>query len=56
MLAQIGEGLRYAHAEPYLVRLATRHGFAVVTMARAPVREEQGEPVDGLYVVLRRLA
>ena len=48
--------LRYAHAPPYLVRLATQHGFAVVAMARAPVREDQGEAVEGLYVILRRVA
>jgi predicted TPR repeat methyltransferase len=48
--------LRYAHSRPYLVRLATQHGFEVAAMERAPVREDQGAPVEGLYVVLRRLA
>lgn len=47
--------LRYAHARPYLVRLATQHGFEVVAMERAPVREDQGEAVEGLYVILRRV-
>ena len=48
--------LRYAHAPAYLARLAAQHGFDVVAMEKAPVREDQGEPVDGLYVVLRRVA
>jgi len=48
--------LRYAHSRPYLVRLATQHGFEVAAIDRAPVREEQGVPIEGLYVVLRRLA
>jgi predicted TPR repeat methyltransferase len=48
--------LRYAHAPRYVVRLATQHGFEVAAMERAAVREDQGEPVEGLYVVLRRAA
>ncbi len=48
--------LRYAHSQAYLARLAAQHGFAVEAMERAPVREDQGEAVEGLYVVLRRLA
>jgi predicted TPR repeat methyltransferase len=47
--------LRYAHSRPYLERLAREHGFAVVAMASAPVREEQGVAIDGLYVYLRRV-
>jgi predicted TPR repeat methyltransferase len=46
--------LRYAHSEPYLARLASRHGFEVVTMKHAPVREEQRAVIEGLYVVLRK--
>ena len=48
--------LRYAHSRPYLVRLATQHGFEVAAIDRAAVREEQGVPIEGLYLVLRRLA
>ena len=40
----------------YLARLAAQHGFEVVAMERAPVREDQREVVEGLYVVLRRVA
>ena len=48
--------LRYAHSAAYLVRLASQHGFEVVAMEHAPVREDQGEAVEGLYVILRREA
>ena len=46
--------LRYAHSPAYLARLAAGHGFEVAAMTPAPVREDQGEVVEGLYVVLRR--
>lgn len=46
--------LRYAHSERHLRALAAAHGFAIAALARAPLREEQGRAVDGLYVVLRR--
>jgi len=48
--------LRYAHSRRYLAGLATQHGFEVAAIDPAPVREEQGVPIEGLYVVLRRLA
>ena len=48
--------LRYAHSRSSLVRLAAQHAFEVVAMERAPVREDQREVVEGLYVVLRRVA
>jgi predicted TPR repeat methyltransferase len=47
--------LRYAHSTPYLARLAGAHGFEVVAMTRAPVREDQREAIEGLYVYLRRI-
>ena len=46
--------LRYAHSRAYLEALASQHGFEVVGMKHAPVREEQREAIEGLYVVLRR--
>ena len=46
--------LRYAHSERHLRALAARHGFAVISLARAPLRREQEREVAGLYVVLAR--
>ncbi|MFN3986893.1 MAG: tetratricopeptide repeat protein [Rhodocyclaceae bacterium] len=46
--------LRYAHSEAYLRALAQRHGFVVDVLMQAPIRYEQGCPVQGAYVHLRR--
>lgn len=46
--------LRYAHAPAYLQRLAAAHGFTVGRWQRAPLREDQGRVVEGLYGWLRR--
>ncbi len=48
--------LRYAHSPTYLERLAGQHGFAIEAMERAPVREDQGTAIEGLYIAMRRLA
>ena len=48
--------LRYAHAEPYLRALASRHGFTVAMLAPGVLRREQHRAVDGLYAVLQRPA
>ena len=45
--------LRYAHSERHLRELASRHGFTVTSLLRAPLRREQQKDVEGLYVVLR---
>jgi predicted TPR repeat methyltransferase len=44
--------LRYAHSEAYVRRLAQAHGMQVRHMLRAPIREDQRRPVEGLYVYL----
>ena len=44
--------LRYAHGEAYLQRLAAGHGFTTLAAERAPVREDQRDPVAGLFVYL----
>ncbi|MEO8021993.1 tetratricopeptide repeat protein [Polaromonas sp.] len=44
--------LRYAHSETYIRRLAHEHGFEVTKLLRAPLREDQQRPVEGLYVYL----
>ncbi|CAN5673207.1 hypothetical protein BH11PSE8_BH11PSE8_17370 [soil metagenome] len=46
--------LRYAHAERYLRELAAAHGFEVTALSRQPIREDQREAIDGLFVYLRR--
>ncbi len=53
---QLLPSLRYTHAEPYLREIASACGFDVMRMARAPVREDQRQPVDGLFVHLVRRA
>ncbi|MGE4341033.1 MAG: tetratricopeptide repeat protein, partial [Pigmentiphaga sp.] len=53
-----GFGLRpsltYAHTESYLRGLARDHGFEVLEIAEHPVREDRREPVEGLYVYMKR--
>lgn len=44
--------LRYAHAQRYLRELAARHGFELLALVRAPMREDQRKPVEGLFVYL----
>jgi predicted TPR repeat methyltransferase len=44
---------RYAHSERYLRALALRHGFEIQAISRAPIREDQREPIPGLYVCLQ---
>ncbi len=46
--------LRYAHSENYLRQLAEQTGFDWVALRREPVREDQKQAVDGLFVYLRR--
>ncbi|HEY8359524.1 MAG TPA: methyltransferase domain-containing protein [Ramlibacter sp.] len=46
--------LRYAHSEAYLRRLAQENGLRLVALERAPVREEQRQPIPGLFVWLER--
>lgn len=46
--------LRYAHSRRYLQRLAATHGFAVLAMRATPVREDQGQAVPALYLLLQR--
>ena len=46
--------LRYAHSERYLRALATRHGFELLQLIRAPIREDQREKIPGMFVYLER--
>jgi len=44
---------RYAHSERYLRALALRHGFEIRSILRHPIREDQRQPIPGLYVCLQ---
>ena len=44
--------LRYAHSEAGVRRLAQAHGMQVRHTVRAPIREDQRRPIEGLYVYL----
>lgn len=48
--------LRYAHTRTHLLRLAQANGFEPVLVEHAPVRHDQGQAVDGLYLVLQRVS
>lgn len=51
---ELRASLRYAHSEGYVRRLAVEHGFVVGALERRPVREEQRQPIPGLFVWLER--
>ncbi|MBT9464303.1 tetratricopeptide repeat protein [Hydrogenophaga sp.] len=48
--------LRYAHSPAYIDRLAALSGFRVRQTWQAPLREDQRQPVMGLYVLLEPVA
>ncbi|MES2537996.1 MAG: tetratricopeptide repeat protein [Pseudomonadota bacterium] len=50
---QLLPSLRYAHSERYIRRLANASGFTVDEIFRAPIRYDQAQAVEGLYVYLR---
>jgi len=47
--------LRYAHSEAGIRALAVRHGFSMLAMERRPVREEQRQPIPGLFFWLEKV-
>jgi predicted TPR repeat methyltransferase len=51
---ELRPSLRYAHSERYVRQLAARYGFEVAKLVRQPVREEQQQPIAGLYAYLVR--
>lgn len=51
---RLQRSLRYAHSMAYVEALAGRHGFEVIAMERGPLRQDQREAIEGLYVHLRR--
>ncbi|MES2909978.1 MAG: methyltransferase domain-containing protein, partial [Pseudomonadota bacterium] len=47
-------GQRYAHSEGYLRKLAAAHGLDVAKVLAHPIREEQQQAIDGLFVYLSK--
>ena len=45
---------RYTHSEGYIRSLAAQHGFVVEKIVSSPIREDQRQPVEGLFVYLSR--
>lgn len=52
----LGRQGRYAHAEPYLLRVAREAGFIVRGLNHEHQRQEAGVPVPGFVVILERPA
>lgn len=50
---ELAEGMRYRHAPAHARALAEAAGFAVLSAAQVTLREEQGQPVPGLLIILR---
>ena len=46
--------LRYAHSTGYIRRLAKQSGFDISATSEAPIREDQGLPLPGLFAWLAR--
>ena len=51
---ELKTSLRYGQSERYIMDLAQRHEFAIVKILQRPLREDQQQPIDGLYVYLSR--
>lgn len=51
----LAPSLTYRHSDDYLRTLADAHGFEVLTLTDAPIREDQGRSIPGWYAVLRTL-
>ncbi len=50
---QLLPSLRYAHSETYIRQLANTFGFEISDCFAAPIREDQGRPIQGMYFHLR---
>jgi predicted TPR repeat methyltransferase len=51
---ELRTSLRYAHSRAYIESLAKRLGLEFMSTAQHPIREDQGQPIDGLFVWLVR--
>ncbi len=46
--------LRYAHSAGYIRKLAESHGFVIDATQQHPIRDDQGQPIPGLFAWLTR--
>jgi predicted TPR repeat methyltransferase len=51
---ELRPSLRYAHSEAGLRRLADANGFRVAALEHRPVREDQRQPIPGLFAWLEK--
>jgi len=51
---ELRTSLRYAHSRRYLCALAAQAGFDVARLQAQPIREDQRQPIAGLYACLRK--
>jgi len=51
---ELRASLRYAHSRGYIESMAQQNQLALVSMQQHPIREDQGQPIDGLFVWLAR--
>ena len=49
---ELKTSLRYGHSERYVRAMAEQHGFDVIKVLHQPIREDQRQPIAGLYVYL----
>ncbi|MEJ6021006.1 tetratricopeptide repeat protein [Ramlibacter sp. PS4R-6] len=50
---ELQPSMRYAHSRGYVESLATRCDFEVAALAEHPIREDQRQPIPGLFAWLR---
>ena len=48
----LGTSQRYTHSEQYLREHARANGFEVAGVFNGPIREDQRQPIAGMYVYL----
>lgn len=51
---ELRASLRYAHSRRYLRKLAEQAGFELLKLHAQAIREDQRQPIAGLYAVLRK--
>ena len=51
---ELKTSLRYGQSEHYIRDLAGQHGFGIIKILHRPIREDQQQPIAGLYAYLSR--